>query len=316
MAAGIVPIAHGNDAGGSVRVPAACNGVLGLLTGRGVVSNGPFNSDYPGFSRHGLLARSVKDLKLGLEVIRHHRPGDLFNPPLNIPIGNSLSKDPLVNQKLKIAMILEPMVAYTDLHPEVLAAVARAKSNLEDLGHRVQEIPAPLTPSQWQNFFPIWSVSAATLKLENADQGLQPGALTRWLREKGSEFSGVEYLQALKQVQALSRSMGEVFANFDLVLTPVLSKPVVKASEIPLEPAADFKFQSEFTPFTSVWNMNGLSALSVPIHRAAAAPAATVLPFAVQLGATRPGQELLLLEVAEQLETIDPWPKIIKISAK
>ncbi|WP_264371179.1 amidase family protein [Dermabacter jinjuensis] len=78
VACGIAPLAHGNDAGGSVRVPAACNGVLGMVTSRGTVSAGPHGLDGPGLARHGMLARTVADLALGIDLIAHARPGDSF----------------------------------------------------------------------------------------------------------------------------------------------------------------------------------------------------------------------------------------------
>ena len=135
------------------------------------------------------------------------------------------------------------------------------------------------------------------------------GALTRWLRDIGAEVSGVEYAAAIARIQRLTRRMAEAWQSFDAILTPMLSEPPVLADRIPTNPQEDFDFQSRFTPFTSVWNMNGFAAMSVPLHRTEVD--GTVLPVGVHLGGTRPGDEATLLRIAAQLEALDPWPTLV-----
>ena len=100
--------------------------------------------------------------------------------------------------------------------------------------------------------------------------------------------------------------MANEWRELDLILTPLASGPPVRACDIPTDPADDFAFQSRFTPFTSVWNMNGFAAMSVPLHRAAID--GVELPFGVHLAGAHPWQEATILRVAAQLEAADPWP--------
>jgi len=172
----------------------------------------------------------------------------------------------------------------------------------------LQDVDAPFTPEQWRAFMPIWSTGAAAIELPPAaEEHLEP--LTRWLRETGRAVSGVELARALGGMQAVARRAGEAFASFDLILTPSLSGPPAFPADLRLEdPAVDFDAQCAFTPWTSTWNMTGMAAVSVPLHREEID--GVELPFGIHLGAVRPGAEGLLLAVAALLEARDPWPLI------
>ncbi len=331
VACGVAPLAHGNDAGGSVRVPAACNGVLGMVTSRETVSAGPHGLDGPGLARHGMLARTVADLALGIDLIARARPGDVYagaTPPGSRGCGALAAVEATLEAleardvpSLSIGLITDPMVADVELEASSLEAVERARALLESLGHTIVEIPAPMAPTDWKAFMPVWAVGAASLPLpfgpagsaeaREAEEAAGIGALTRWLRGIGSEVSGVEYAAALTRIQELTRRMAEAWQGFDAILTPLLSEPPVLAERIPADPQEDFDFQSRFTPFTSVWNMNGFAAMSVPLHRTAVE--GIELPVGVHLGGTRPGAEATLLGIAAQLEALDPWPAIVAI---
>lgn len=329
VACGIAPLAHGNDAGGSVRVPAACNGVLGMVTSRGTVSAGPHGLDGPGLARHGMLARTVADLALGIDLIAHARPGDAFagtRPTRGAGYGATSSVEASLAaldarevSPLRIGVLTSPMVAEVELEASSLDAVERARSLLETLGHITIEIPAPMTPKDWQTFMPVWAVGAASIPLPYGPAGSAEarageeaagvGALTRWLRGIGAEVTGLEYAAAIARIQELTRRMAEAWETFDAILTPMLSEPPVLADRIPGDPREDFDFQSRFTPFTSVWNMNGFAAMSVPLHRTVVDGIA--LPVGVHLGGTRSGAEASLLSIAAQLEALDPWPLLV-----
>ncbi|WP_223845723.1 amidase [Dermabacter vaginalis] len=329
VASGIAPLAHGNDAGGSVRVPAACNGVLGMVTSRGTVSSGPHGLDGPGLARHGMLARTVADVALGIDLIARTRPGDAYAGARALDTRGcgalSAVEHTLVALEarevppLRIGLITEPMVANVELAASSFEALERARALLDALGHTVVEIPAPMTPEDWQTFMPVWTVGAASLPLPFGPAGSADarvgekaagvGALTRWLRGIGAGVSGVEYAAALARIQELTRRMAEAWQDFEAILTPMLSEPPVLANRIPPDPHEDFDFQSRFTPFTSVWNMNGFAAMSVPIHRTVVE--GVTLPVGVHLGGTRPGAEGVLLSIAAQLEALDPWPTLI-----
>ena len=211
------------------------------------------------------------------------------------------------------------MVAEVELAASSLDAVERARSLLEALGHTTIEIPAPMTPKDWQTFMPVWAVGAASIPLPYGPAGSAEarageeaagvGALTRWLRGIGAEVTGLEYAAAIARIQKLTRRMAEAWESFDAILTPMLSEPPVLADCIPGDPREDFDFQSRFTPFTSVWNMNGFAAMSVPLHRTLVD--GIELPVGVHLGGTRPGAETTLLSIAAQLEALDPWPPLV-----
>lgn len=312
VAAGIVPLAHGNDGGGSVRIPAACCGVVGLKTSRGLVSPGPHRSEGPGLVADGMLGRGVRDVALGLDLIVRTRPGD--SSPL-VASGDSYltaCEDPEpLRGGLRVGVLTEPLNIETPVHPAALRGVHRAAELLAGMGCEVVEIGAPFTPAAWGAFFPIWAVGAASIPLpEGAEAEVEP--LTRWLREQGRTYDALALAEASAGMQAVARTAGEAFAEFDVILTPSLSGPPALPAELrlPEDPAADFAAQCAFTPWTSTWNMTGRAAISVPLHREDID--GIELPFGIHLGAVRPGDDALLLALAAELERRDPWPLVIE----
>lgn len=296
VASGIVPIAHGNDGGGSIRIPAACCGVVGMKPSRGLVSWGPLGNDGPGLAAHGVLARTVADVAAALEAMRGNTPGDVFLD-VSGPLSEALLQP---TRELRIGVSVEPFIcADADVHPEAITAVENAMGRLAKLGHRVGPAAAPFPPEAWDVFRPIWAMGAAQIPVpEDREHLLRP--LTRWLREQGRRVSGMEYAEALTALGQLRRRIATAWEDFDIIITPTLAQPPLPVGALrdDADPAADFEAQTRFTPWTSVLNITGSPAISLPLHHADVG--GSRLPFGVQV-VGRVGDDATVLQLARDL---------------
>lgn len=305
VGARIVPIAHGSDGGGSIRIPASACGLVGLKPSRGVVSPGPHRVDGAGLGVNGVLSRDVRDTAAGLDALTGPWPGDTFLPPVRTSSYLEATERPPA--PLRIGVLTTPVI--TDdavVDPVCLAAVEVTAAALEAAGHRIDAAPRPFAADRWMTFQAIWSVSALQAPVDDADEALLT-PLTRWLRDSGRGVSGLSLAEATAGVQLLTREVAARWQDFDLILTPTLARPPVMVGEIrdDADPAADFAAQMAWTPWTSVWNLTGWAAISVPVHRADVG--GRTVPIGVMLGATRPFDDATLLAVAAQLEQALPW---------
>lgn len=310
VAAGIVAIAHGNDGGGSIRIPAAACGLVGLKPSRGRVSTGPYGVDGPGLAASGVLTRDVRDTALALDVLSPGWPGDDRWLP-TAQAGSFLAACDVEAPPLRIGVLTTPIITpEAPVHPEARAAVENASELLAGMGHEIGEAPAPFAAEKWLPFLEVWSVMAATAPLPpEAEPALVP--LTRWMRERGRGVSGVTYANAIMAGQQLQREAARAWEGFDVILSPTLAQAPPRIGEMrdDADPEADFWAQCAFTPWTSTWNILGAPAISLPLHHAPADGTARspVLPWGVMLGA-RTGREDLLLGLAAALEAAAPWP--------
>lgn len=315
VAAGLVPIAQGSDGGGSIRIPAACCGLVGLKASRGRVSPGPLGVDGPGLATNGVLTRTVRDSALGLDVLAQGWPGDVFRLPP--PRTTYLQACDRPTGPLRVGVLREPIIAECDVEAAPLRAVDRAEEVLRGLGHEVVAAPRPFPASRWAAFAALWSVLALSIPLPpQAEPLLTP--LTRWLRERGRAVSGAEYAAALAATQELARETAAAWDAYDVLLTPTLARAPVPIGALrdDADPAGDFDAQCAFTPWTSTYNLTGRPAISLPLHReasadgsgsgSAAGSGAGELPYGVMLGA-RLGEEETLLALAAAIEAADPW---------
>jgi amidase len=302
VAAGLVPVAQGSDGGGSIRIPASCCGLFGLKPSRGRVSAGPVYGDPIGLGTNGPLARTVRDAAAMLDVMAGPAVGDPFwAPPL--PDGETfLAWCERAPGRLRIARFSTPPVGDAEMHPEVLRAFDHATQLLEDLGHDVEEIDVPAPPEAMPVFETCWSVLTTLSPVPSgSEHQLRP--LTRWLRERGRAVSGPEFGLAVAELRRIAAGALQRLAGYDAVLTPTLAQPPLRIGEIrdDADPARDFENQKAFTPFTSLWNVTGMPAVSLPLHTTPEG-----LPIGVMLAA-RPAQEHLLLALSAQVEAAAPW---------
>lgn len=304
VAAGIVPIAHGSDGGGSIRIPASACGVVGLKPSRGRISPGPYGVDGAALASHGVLTRDVRDTAAALDVLSRPWPGDAYLLPR--PRTSFLDACERPPGRLRIGVLTTPVIVDDAfVHQACLDAVAATAALLDRLGHAVDVAPAPFPAERWASFEAIWAVLALSAPTAaEAENLLVP--LTRWLRGKGRSVTGLEYAEAIAGVQAVTREAAHAWRKFDVILAPTVARPPVLVGELrdDANPAADFQSQCEYTPWTSVWNLTGWPAISLPLHRADID--GTMLPIGVMLGAGL-AEEETLLSLAAQVEAAQPW---------
>ena len=304
VAAHIVPVAHGSDGGGSIRIPASACGLVGLKPTRGRVSPGPLGVDGAGLAVSGVLTRDVRDTAALLDVLARGWPGDLHvlaGPQTTFL--DSCERDP---GRLRVGVLTTPVIAeQARVDQACIDAVTQTSALLADLGHVVEDAPVPFPACRWESFEALWSVLAATVPIPPEREHLLV-PYTRWLRAKGHGFSGVEYADACTGVQRTTREAASAWEQFDLILSPTLARLPALVGELrdDDDPAADFARQVEYTPWTSVWNLTGWPAISLPLHRVQVD--GSTLPVGIMLGG-RHGSEEMLLAVSAQLEQAMPW---------
>lgn len=302
VAGGLVPLAHASDGGGSIRIPASCCGLVGLKPSRGRVSGAPMYGEVTGLSTQGPLARTVRDAAAFLDVMAGPEVGDpSWAPP---EAGSFLEACERPPRRLRVARFAEPVIAEAEVAPECLEAWERTSALLEELGHEVVDIAPPMSgETALPAFVTVWSV-LTSLSTVGLPEGAPLRPLTRWLGERGAAYSAPEFGLALGEIRRIAARALADTTSYDAVLTPTLAQlPLpVGALRDDEDPEADFLAQTRFTPWTSMWNVTGSPAVSLPLHH----DEATGLPVGVML-AGRPAGEASLLALAAQLEHASPW---------
>lgn len=307
VASGAVPVAHGSDGGGSIRIPAACCGLVGLKPQRGRISHAPDVGEHF-LATDGALARTTADAAALLDVMAGPEPGDAsWAPPPEAPFTELAQRDP---GKLRVALTFD-MPIESELDPECERGAREAAAALEALGHEVEEVDAPWKDADLLPVFSVLWASNIALSVLHGQlvTGTEPGAeniepLSMWLYETGMGFKAPEYLGALATMQAFARGVVSFWEGYDLVLTPALAKRPVRHGEVDPcgeNPAYEFKKSGEFTPYTAPFNITGQPAISIPLLHGEDG-----LPTAAQLVGP-PAGEGLLLAVSSQLEAAHPW---------
>ncbi|CAB4916124.1 unannotated protein [freshwater metagenome] len=310
VAAGLVPLAHGNDGGGSIRIPAACCGLVGLKPARGRISAAPL-AGYSFLAVDGVLARTTRDSALALDVLQGPALGDVaWATPPATPFVDQMGGEP---RGLRIAVTTLPPLVETLIDPRVIDAVHAAAALLEDLGHHVIEVDPPWQmPGMLDRFKVLWAPMISTQTAfgallagrEPGPDDIEPLSMALW--EAGRAIDAVTYLGAEALLQGFGRTLVEWTAQYDAILCPSLAELPVALGTMDAcdagDPMATFARSAAFTPFTAMSNLTGSAAISVPLDH----DAASGLPVAVQL-IGQPEGEGALLALTAQMEAARPW---------
>ncbi|MFF4531033.1 amidase [Streptomyces sp. NPDC001407] len=306
VAAGLAPLAHASDGGGSVRIPASVCGLFGIKPSRGRVSSGPALHDVTGLSTSGTLARTVADAAALLDVLAGTEPGDPYSAP-PLPPGETFADHARrAPRPLRVVRLTGTPVPGVDVHPDCLTAADEAAALLGGLGHEVEELSLPDDPTLAEAFARVWEVLAAVQPVPaGREELLTP--LTRHLRERGRAVGGPEFARAMYALRKLTQLVADGLqapgTGYDVLLTPTLAQPPLPVGALrdDADPAAEFAALIPFLPFTPLFNATGQPAVSVPLHWNAAG-----LPIGIQL-AGRYGDEATLISLSAQLESAKPW---------
>ncbi len=337
VASGIVPIAHGGDGGGSLRIPASNCGLFGLKTTRGLVPLGPDEGEaWDGLVVRGVMSRSVRDSATALDAIKGWEPGS----PYAVPPGpdSYLAASNQSPGRLRIAYSTRSLFGDT-LTADAVEAVDKAASLLESLGHDVFEYDLPVAPQEGAKAY--LTIVAANVAREVAwtqtATGRKPESgnfeRTTWfLNQVGQVLSAAELSMAKEWAAHMGRRLSGLFGpEFDLHLTSTVAREPVRIGE--LEPSSAEKAALSVlqrvgpapvvrrvldqlaadslnaTPQTQLYNLTGQPAANIPMHVTRGG-----LPIGAQLAAGF-GQDALLLQVAAQVEQAQPWDGLLPTSA-
>ncbi|MEV7887280.1 amidase [Streptomyces sp. NPDC002817] len=283
VAAGLVPIALGNDGMGSLRIPAANCGLVTIKPGHGVVPAGVSDGDWFGMSENGPLATTVEDARLMLDILADTEPAS-----------------PSAAATHTIALSLRSPIAGIAITKPYTAAAREAAGVLMKAGHQVRRADPSYPMSLSFTSLAHWTAGTS----EDA-QGLDPRRLTR--RTRVHAAVGRRFVKGVRtgaSRDALRRRLEPFFEEYDVLLTPALARRSPKS--VPWHERGWLRnvlANTNYSPLTPPWNLTGWPAMSVPFGKLPSGA-----PTAVQL-VGRPGSEAVLLEVAEQLEKLHPWER-------
>jgi len=313
VASGMVPAAHANDGGGSIRIPASECGLVGLKPSRGRLSWGPeYGELWQGLAVEHVVSRSVRDTAAILDVVAGPMPGDpYFAPPPTRPFHEEVGAEP---GRLRIGVVTHAPGGEISIHPDCVAAATEAARLLASLGHHVEEsYPRALdtAPERWRHMLTLVASSvAAGLAHWSKEVGKPIGPddveILNWtFAEIGRSHTAVQYIEAVTWLQADTRRIAQWWEDgFDLLLTPTLAEPPPLLGQFvstPDKPLAAARRAEQLIPFTPAFNITGQPAISLPLSWNTAG-----LPVGVHLVAAY-GREDLLIRVAAQLEQARPW---------
>jgi amidase len=308
VAAGMVPIAHGNDGGGSTRIPAACCGLVGLKPARGRISVGP-DGGQSLLTIDGVLTRTVAETAAVLDVLAGYELGDAtWAPAHDVPFAAAAQREPA---RLKIGLAFNSPLEDVVLDPVCEAAARDAAALLEALGHSVEETTPPWSDLGLEHDFTHTfgpQVSMTTLiggriaRREPTEADVEPLTWELWQRAQAHDT--LAYLSAEGRLESVARKVITFLADYDVLLTPALAQrplPIGSVHGLGPDPWDHYRRSGLFTPYTSIANITGLPAISLPLYHGEDG-----LPTGVQLIGP-PTREEAILSLSAQLERALPW---------
>jgi len=309
VAAGLVPVAHANDGGGSIRIPASCCGLFGLKPTRGRNPLGPTYGDiFSGLVVEHAVTRSVRDSAALLDATAGPDLGDPYTAPAPArPYLEEITRPPGF---LRVAFTSRAATG-VPVHADCVRAVEDAAKLCEDLGHEVTEAAPDLEGDVIsQAFITVWSAGTSwSIDDWSRRTGQTPSAerfepLTWALYEMGNRRRAADYLLAIQDLQRVTRQVAQFFVQYDVWLSPTLAEPPPALGSF--DPTPDNPMQgifraAQFVPFTPIFNATGQPAMSLPLSWNQ-----ENLPIGVQF-AGRFGDEATLFRLAAQLEQARPW---------
>jgi len=309
VAAGMVPIAHGNDGGGSTRIPAACCGLVGLKPQRARISMAP-DVGFTFLTQDGVLTRTVAETAQLLDILAGYELGDAaWAPPPAEPFAQAAASEP---RRARIALTTLPPLAGGEVDPVCAQAARDAADLLASLGHEVVEEDPPWQIDSLLDLFtdvfaPMLAVQCSFVEMVTGRQAaaddMEP--LSWELFQRAGGITATKSELNMGMLQGVARMLVTWCAQYDFVVTPALAEAPVKHGVIDSrssDPMADFERSGHFTPYTAGMNISGSPAISLPLYHRDDLD----LPVGVQV-IGQPAGEGDLLALAAQLEAALPW---------
>jgi amidase len=300
VAAGVVPIAHASDGGGSIRIPASCCGLVGLKVSRGRhIDAGRDDGPLP-ISVNGAVTKTVRDTAAWLVAMQRTGDDKVFAPVEMVTAPST--------RRLKIGMQIKTFLG-KDPDPEVAAETAAVGEALKVLGHDVREFTVPINGQQFSDAFTLYWANMA-LEIRESVRKMAPNApldqllepLSLGLADLAEKQGPAAVARAVATLRADQRTYEGMFPGIDVLLTPVLAKPPVKIGELaPTLPFEQFLKITDYVAYTPLINAVGAPAISLPLGWSSGG-----LPIGIHFCA-KAGDEKTLLELAYELEQAKPW---------
>ena len=309
VASGMVSVAHANDGGGSIRIPASCCGLVGLKPTRGRNSLAPSYGDIAsGIIHEHVVSRSLRDSAAILDATSGPMPGDPYIPPTpERPYAQEVGREP---GRLRIGFGTMPLTG-APAHADCITGAKAAARLCEQLGHDVDDASPSVDGGMlFKSFGPLmtgylrWVIDDSARRTARTPTEDDFEQVTWKMYQNGKRQSGGDYLLALQDLQRVSRDFGEFFNDHDVWLTPTLAQPPVPIGYFDYSPETrdqHLAHLGDFTGFTLIANATGQPAISLPLHWTDDG-----LPVGIQLTG-RTGDEALLIRLAAQLEQAQPW---------